>query len=39
MTVSRIRGIQTLFKLPLTGILDKATFEQVNKLRWMEHAL
>lgn len=32
-TKSHLRGLQTLFQLPVTGILDEATAEQVERLR------
>lgn len=32
-TRSHIRGLQQLFRLPATGILDLATAEQVERLR------
>lgn len=31
-TKAVLRGVQALFKLPLTGILDKATAEQIQKM-------
>ena len=30
---SHLRGIQALFQLPVTGILDSATAEQVERIR------
>lgn len=30
---SSLRGVQGLFKLPMTGILDEATAEQVERIR------
>jgi hypothetical protein len=32
-TKSHLRGLQSLFGLPVTGILDLATAEQVERLR------
>jgi len=32
-TISHMRGLQSLFKLPVTGVLDRATAEQVEKVR------
>lgn len=35
-TITRIRGVQSLFGIPVTGYLDKATWELVNEMRWVE---
>lgn len=32
-TKSHLRGLQMLFQLPVTGILDEATAEQVERIR------
>lgn len=36
-TVSHIRGFQSLFGLPVSGIIDDATAEQINHV-WPEGA-
>lgn len=32
-TVASLRGTQKLFKLPVTGVLDRATAEALDRLR------
>lgn len=32
VTISHIRGLQALFNLPTTGIIDEATAEQVDRI-------
>lgn len=31
-TVTRLRGLQMLFKLPVTGVLDVRTAEQIERI-------
>jgi len=38
-TVGHIRGAQVLFGLKPTGIIDKLTYETIQKLRWTEDAV
>ena len=35
-TITRLRGVQALFNLPMTGYLDKATWDQLNEMRWTD---
>lgn len=37
-TVSRLRGVQMLFGLPVTGALDLATAEQIERIT-VQHAI
>lgn len=32
-TRMKIRGVQALFKLPFTGILDQKTLDKINEMR------
>lgn len=32
-TVASLRGVQKLFRLPVTGVLDRATAEALDRLR------
>ncbi len=32
VTITHIRGLQMLFGLPITGIIDEATAEQVDRI-------
>jgi hypothetical protein len=32
-TLSALRGVQQLFKLPVTGVLDRPTAEALDRLR------
>lgn len=35
-TIVKLRGIQKLFNLRVTGFIDEATWNQVNQLRWID---
>lgn len=35
-TVTKIRGIQMLFNLRVTGFIDEPTWNQINELRWID---
>lgn len=35
-TIVRLRGLQSLYRLPVSGMLDKATWDKINEMRWVE---
>ncbi len=35
-TIIKIRGMQKLFNLRVTGYIDEATWNQINDLRWID---
>lgn len=38
-TITRLRGVQALYGLPMTGILDRATWDKLNDMRWIDVAV
>lgn len=36
LTIVRLRGVQGLYGLPSTGYLDKATWNKLNEMRWVD---
>lgn len=35
-TVVKLRGLQKLFNLRVTGFIDEPTWNQINELRWID---
>lgn len=35
-TIVKIRGLQKLFNLRVTGYIDEATWNQINDIRWID---
>lgn len=35
-TIVRLRGVQRLFNLRVTGFLDEPTWKKINEMRWVD---
>lgn len=38
-TIIKLRGMQQLFGLKVTGFIDEATWDKINEIRWVDDAV
>ena len=38
-TIVHLRGVQRLYRLRETGYLDKATWDKINEMRWVDETI